>query len=134
MLFKDIGLVGLIVRGREKTILKMTALAMLLNLGLNFVVIPRYGMTGAACTTLLTEVLRAGMAGWCLRRDNLPVVGLKRTWRPLVSGGAMAAVLLLIGPSSVFTAIPIGAVAYALALFALGGIELRRGHWPALRV
>lgn len=134
MLYKDVAMVALVVAGREKAVLRMTAFAVVFNLLANLIVIPRYGMVGAAATTLATEVLRAALAAACVRADGLPLLPARRAWKCLVAAALMAAVLVLAPTPHVLAAIPIGALVYVLALALLGAIELRRGALPALRI
>lgn len=46
----------LTVEGMEKKIASRTVLALVLNVGLNFLLIPQYGIEGAAIATLITIV------------------------------------------------------------------------------
>jgi O-antigen/teichoic acid export membrane protein len=53
------GIIGtvLTVEGRSGTLVRQVALALAANVGLALALAPRYGATGAACATVLTEVL-----------------------------------------------------------------------------
>jgi len=134
MLFKDVGMVALIVSGREKTVMRTTAVAVAVNLGLNVLVIPRYGMAGAACTTLATEVLRAMLVGGCVLAERYPQVDFKRLLKSSAAALAMGLVLFFFPPGSLWLGLALGAAVYAAALFASGGIVLRRDTWPSLNV
>jgi O-antigen/teichoic acid export membrane protein len=134
MLFKDVGTVALVVSGRERTVMKMTAIAMLTNVGLNALVIPRYSMVGAACTTLATEVLRSILAARYVRAEGWPRPSPARFVRPVLAAAGMGAVLWWVSPDSVWAGLALGVATYAACLLAAGGIELRRGAWPSLRV
>jgi O-antigen/teichoic acid export membrane protein len=133
MLFKDVGTVALIVSGREGTVMRMTAAAMVLNVLLNALVIPRYGMVGAACTTLATEVFRAALAVVCVRAQGWPAVPPSRLWRSAVAASAMVAALVVMAPLSLWLALALGAATYTAALALTGGIRFA-GGLPALRV
>lgn len=147
MLYKDVAMVALIVAGRENIVLRMTAIAVLFNLVGNLIVIPHYGMIGAACTTLATEVLRALLAAAYARESGFPLLPVRRMWKSALAVAAMAAALLAFGGAfpraslelehalaAVAAPLAVGVVSYALALGACGGIEWRRGRAPALRV
>jgi len=134
MLFKDVGMIGLIVAGRERAVMKMTAVAVVANVLLNLAVIPRYGMVGAACTTLATEILRAALAAWLVRGEGYGFVGFGRLHKSVLAGLAMGAALALVQPSSVLVGIPLGVAVFAAALTAVGGLRWRRGAVPALEV
>jgi O-antigen/teichoic acid export membrane protein len=114
--------------------MRMTAAAVCVNLVLNVVLIPRYGMHGAAWSTLITEAVRAGFARWCAATEHYPWTGLARRWKSLLAGSAMAAALWFTQLDSLPLAIALGALVYIAALLATGGIRLMRGAPPVLRV
>lgn len=132
-LSKEVDLVSLVVCGRERTVLRMTALAVGVNVVLNVALIPTFGMTGAAVATLITEAARAGIAGACARAEGFATTGLARLWRTLVASAGMAGVIWLAGVESIWVGVPLGAATYAALLAAVGGIGLRGGV-PVLRV
>jgi len=144
MLYKDVAMVALIVAGRENVVLRMTAIAVLFNLVANLLVVPHYGMVGAASTTLATEVLRALLAAAYARESGFALLPARRMWRSVLATAVMAGVLLVYDQAlprashstlaAVLAPLSVGVVGYALALAASGGIEWRRGHAPALRV
>ncbi|MCC7011633.1 MAG: flippase [Planctomycetes bacterium] len=134
MLHKDVAMVAMIVAGRERAVAAMTAIAVVFNLLANVLVIPRYGMIGAASTTLATEVLRCVLAAWFVRRDGFAWIDPRRLWKSAVAAAAMAAVLVPLLDHPVWLAIPSGAAVYALTLLAMRAVEWRRGAWPVLRV
>lgn len=146
MLYKDVAMVAMVVAGREKAVLRITIAAVLFNLVANLLVIPRYGMVGAAATTLATEALRMTLGAWYVRGLGLPLLPLGRLWRSALAALAMGAAVALVPlprvslPSSehelpaVLVTVAFGAVIYALALAATGGLRLRRGRLPTLEV
>lgn len=134
MVYKDVAMVAMIVSGRERAVLGMTAIAVVFNLAANLIVIPRFGMVGAACTTLATEILRAFLAAAYVRRDGFEFASPKRLAKSALAGLAMAAVLLAFDVRAVVFAVPLGAAVYAAVLGLSGALVLRRGQPPALRV
>lgn len=134
MLYKDVAMIAMIVHGRERAVLTMTAIAVVFNLAANLLVIPRYGMIGAASTTLATEVLRCVLAAAYVRRDGFALVSARRLWKSILAAATMAAALVPLLAQPVWITLPTGVVVYAFVLFATGALELRRGSWPALRV
>jgi O-antigen/teichoic acid export membrane protein len=100
--------------------------AALVNIALNFVLIPRYGMMGAAVSTLAAYVtLFVGM--WLRSRSVYPV---QYQWRRLLTLAAVAAGLTILGRElgSLPVAIAVS-LAYPLVLLPLGfyqPAELRR--------
>jgi O-antigen/teichoic acid export membrane protein len=130
---KEVDLIALVVAGRESTVMRMTAAAVAVNLALNLWLIPRYGMMGAAWSTLATEFARAAFARVCARGAGHPHAGLVAPLRALAAAAAMGAVLWHFRGLSLPLALALGAAVYAVALTVAGGIVLRRGAWPALR-
>ena len=133
-LLRDIPIAGLISMGREDRVLRLTAWATAFNLLLNVLLIPPLGIYGAAIASLLTEAFRmllafraGGVFGWPLPRAS-------RLWRSLLSGGAMAVGLSLLGPRPLPLMIGFGVVLYFVVLSAVGGVRFRRGGLPELSV
>jgi O-antigen/teichoic acid export membrane protein len=115
-----------------------TGVAVAVNVGLNLILIPRFGYLGASAVTVVTEAALS-VAGWFFvaRRERLP--WLRVTWRTLLAGALMGAALYPLARRSLFVSAPIGALVYAGALWllravdrdeigmVLGGLGLRRG-------
>jgi len=95
------------------------------NLALNLMLIPLFGYIGASWATVLTEVV-LGVAGWILTRRHIGQVPvLKLTWRPILAGLVMGAVLVpLRNFDGVQVTIPIvvGAAVYAGAALLLRAV------------
>jgi O-antigen/teichoic acid export membrane protein len=116
----------MLVRNRQQQLGWLTGLSMLVNVGLNLWLIPRYGIVGAGWSrtlaTLLyflgvyalvqTDLLRGEKAGW-----------LRLAWRPLLATGLMAAVVWWLRDAWLPLPILAGAAAYLGALLALGGVR-----------
>ena len=125
---------GLYAAGEERQVFRLTLLSAVLNLGLNAVLIPRFGAPGAAVATLSTEALRAALAVQAVRRLHLVPPGLGRFAKALAAAGVMGAVVVGLGGWSVWLLVPLGAVAYGATLWAVGGVRLRGGTGPARTV
>ena len=111
----------LIVGDHMKTDLGIVGAAATLNVASNLVVIPRYGLLGAASVTAASEALilllglvATGKLG--IRPTLSPVV------RPLMAAGVMGAVLLALGDRPLPLLLGTGAVAYVGVLSALRGV------------
>jgi O-antigen/teichoic acid export membrane protein len=115
--------------GDLKALNRMAAFGMLLNIGLNLVLIPRYQALGAAWASLITQGLTALVqVGLCVRRFRFPL-----PWGGLASVSAYVAGLLALawwsagwgaGPS--LGSIALGAVVLAFATRLLDLRLLRR--------
>ncbi len=98
------------------------ALAAVVNLATNLLVIPTYGAVGAAATTLGTEVLLMAWFGWHVR-PLVRGVGLPgNLLRTLLPAGAMAAGIWWLPPTHVTLQIALGVGIYAV----VGGLT---GAW-----
>lgn len=102
----------MIARGQDRQYMQATVVGALLNVVANFLLIPAFGMLGAAIATILAEVVVLALIVWQTRDLSL---------RPLVSGIAAAlpptalmAIVILPWRDSLF-AIPIGVATYAVA-------------------
>ena len=82
----------MIPRRKEKEYLYITIVSAALNIGLNFVVIPRYGMVGAALTTLLSEILVMVLAILRTRNEIQIKMSFRHIGSILVGSGAIAVV------------------------------------------
>jgi len=60
---------SLVALGRQKVHLKFCVLTLILNIGLNFIFIPRYSFIGAAAVTVLTESLIFVLTFFYLRKS-----------------------------------------------------------------
>ena len=95
------------------------------NVGLNLILIPLVGYLGASWATVLTEIT-LGVAGWILTARHIgriPVLQL--TWRPLLAGLVMGAVLFPLrnlDGAEILIPIVIGALVYAGAALLLRAV------------
>ncbi|MHB0915273.1 MAG: flippase [Thermoleophilia bacterium] len=110
---------------RQKAVAVVGLVNMLANILLNLLVIPRYGFTGAAATTLATELIGMLQMFYLLRRN----ISLWRTVKTalavaLASAALGAAVFLLRDRIHVAAVIAITGAGYAAAIIALRIIPL----------
>jgi O-antigen/teichoic acid export membrane protein len=133
-LIRDIPVMALQAAGREDKILRVTLAAALLNLALNAVLIPRWGIRGAAVATLATEIVRMGVALSFVAGEGFGIAWISRFWRSLVAAGVMVGVLLLTGEVPLVPRIALGGTAYLAVLTGVGGLRFRRRALPVLTV
>ncbi len=113
-----------------------TAVAVAVNIGLNLILIPAAGYLAASATTVITEAAFAIAASVFVARAY-PLPWFRLSWRILLAGLYMGAVLLPFTRHSVYYAVPVGTVAYLATIVALRAFtpeELRlfvRGLRPA---
>jgi O-antigen/teichoic acid export membrane protein len=131
---RDIPVAALMTREREALILRLTGVAAGANMVLNIVLIPTFGILGAAVATVATEGLRMVIATVAARRHGFRSPGPARFWRAIVAGGVVAAVVWWVRPVGWVPALGAGVVAYVIALTLVRGLSWRRGRLPTLSV
>lgn len=135
LLVRSVPVVGLMAHGREDDVLRLTAWAAAGNLALNVMLIPTWGVLGAAASTVVTEVIRLALAAWYARRLGFSLTGLRRFWRAGLACGVMGAALALTPAGvPVWVRVPAGAALYGGVLFTLGGLRVRGRALPELTV
>lgn len=93
-----------------------------LNIGLNLIIIPSYGIAGAAFVTALAEGLLLVMMLFAIYKMNIRL-DFRPIFKPLLSAGVMAASLMALGSGgNLALYLGVGFVVYILALFAFRGI------------
>src|SRR5262249_60286684 len=121
-----------------------TGVAVVVNVGLNLAFIPRYGYLAASAITVVTEAAFS-VAGWFFvaRTERLP--WLRVTWRTLLAGLVMGAVLYPLSRRAIYVSAPVGLLRYGTALWllravrreeldlVLRGFGLRRPAWERRR-
>ncbi len=124
----------LLANERPDLMLRTAAWAAGANVVLNVVLIPRWGMEGAAVATLVTEAARTVLALRYAALLGLPMTPLRRFVRIAVAASVMGACVYFVADRSVFISIPVGVAGYVGALLAVGIIRLRRGALPQIRL
>ena len=109
-------------QGREDILFRTVLIAATMNILLNLVAVPAFGMLGAAAVTVLTELLRLVLAQRYASTLGVRAPAMKRHWKSAVASLLMAASVTLGFRHSLFPAIAVGVAVYAVGLFAVGGI------------
>lgn len=107
-----------------------TGLATVVAVTLNLVAILMFGYLGASVATVLTEAALCAFGWWFvqLRRPELRLPVLRLSWKILVAGIVMGAVLYPIRRYSIFLTAPAGFAVYAVAVYALRVIDPEEWH------
>jgi O-antigen/teichoic acid export membrane protein len=109
----------LLSQNKTHSVLKITGGVALFNLLLNFMLIPKWGMEGAAGVATLTQFLLFGVYYFKVREICGSATLLPLLWRPALAAGTMA--LLLVGwdTLALIPAIFLGVGVYCAVLLAL---------------
>lgn len=132
--YRNVPQMALISAGHPHLVLRITMVSALLNLALNIILIPDYGMTGAAAATVATELVRTSLALFFAARFGFNFPRPDRLARTLAAGIAMAGILLMIRHWPLWAALGMGPAVYLGVLTATGGIRWRRRALPSLSV
>jgi O-antigen/teichoic acid export membrane protein len=124
---------ALVGRVRQDLVLRATIVGAVAAVVLDLLVIPRWGMMGAAVVSVAVEVLRFLVVAAFGAREGVPAPATRRVWRVLAAVLVMGLVVRSLLGSPVLVAVTAGAASYALALTLLGGVVFRRGRLPVLR-
>lgn len=110
---------------RQKAVAWVGLFNMILNVGLNLYIIPRYGFTGAAVTTLVTEIVGLIQMFWLLRR-NISLAATAVMALKVAAPVAVMAVLVWVlrDRINVFAVIAAAVIVYTPAIIAIGIIPL----------
>jgi O-antigen/teichoic acid export membrane protein len=123
----------LIADNRHDAVLRATAIAAALNVGLNFLMIPLLGMIGAAVTTVLAEAIRVLLTRAWAQRSGLAHIPLGRLARVALATAVMAVAILATPALPLPLALLGGILVYFATLSAAGGLGWEEGR-PTLRV
>ena len=134
LLARGVSKVALMARQREHQVLRSEMWATAINIGLNVFLIPRYGIMGAALSTVFTEAARWGILLALARREGFRETSVSRFWRSGVAGLMMAGLMIIFPPTNIWLGMLMGAVAYIAILTIVRGIRFRRGALPQLTV
>ncbi|MEA2420650.1 MAG: hypothetical protein QOE60_2856 [Thermoleophilaceae bacterium] len=122
---------ALIAKNRQTSALWLNVSALAFNLGLNFLLIPRYGIVAAAIVTVASEVLILAGSYVLMRRhfDFFPVPSTLPA--ALVAAAAMGGLLWLARDLPLPVLVPLGAAIYGGLLWTLSPAS--RGIFTGLR-
>jgi O-antigen/teichoic acid export membrane protein len=133
-LLRDLPVTSLMSEGLERPIVRLTAQAAAINIGLNAFMVPLWGMAGAAIATVITELFRWWLSARAARPVGLSGPPPTRYLRGIVAAAAMAGALLLLGDRPLFVTVPAGGLVWIAALIAVGGIRRGETGRPKLTV
>jgi len=92
---------------------------------LNLALIPLFGYLGASAVTVVTEAALCTFGWWFvqLRRPDLRLPVIQLSWRIVLAGLIMGAVLFPFRGSSILLTVPAGFAVYLVAVFVLRAVS-----------
>ncbi len=106
----------------ERRLLAIPAVALVINVALNLVMIPRWGGGGAAVATVLCELFMGAAYLRLVPRDLRPWRSLKVAFRAAGAAAGMVGVLVLLRGTALPLLVAAGAVTYVVLALALRAI------------
>jgi O-antigen/teichoic acid export membrane protein len=131
-LLRTVATSAIIAERREDYLLRIVGVSAAANVVLNIVVVPLWGMLGAAAVTVATELLRLVLAQHQATRLGFAVPALTLGRKSVIASIVMALVLFTPVGRNPWLAVPMGVAVYGAALVALGGLRFRRDGLPEL--
>ena len=123
---------GCLGLGRRKAIAWAALIAVVVNVPLNLIVIPRYGFEGAAVVTLVTGAVEAAILTGVFVTGNRAVRLRGAIFVPILAAAAMGLVLGLAGLEDL-VAVAVGSAVYVASVLVLAPLLARRETALALR-
>ena len=94
--FNEFAIYLLLSADRYREVLKVVILGAVVNISLNLMVIPKWGVLGAAAVAGFTELFLFYMFLYCMNRVSIGVPIFRLLWRPILAALAMGLVLMQI--------------------------------------
>lgn len=109
---------------KQTTLMIFTFIGAILNIILNFIMIPQFGYNGAAVATVSTELVVGLLMLYSIHRvQNLSVLLSDVIFKSLIAGAVMAVFLLIFQNYTLVLLILFAAIVYFIALYILNGFE-----------
>lgn len=106
----------LFTANRQRDFFWIKLATLVLNLGLNFVLIPRFGIVGAAWSTVATTAISFVFHERLVAKHLYPVRFLALAWKPIVAGALLAAGVRAMNGFSLGVVVAAGAAIFAVSM------------------
>lgn len=106
---------------KQKLLVYIYAIGLMINLVTNFIFIPRYSYYGAAGTTLLTELIVALMMLLMIYKSIKLTFSFKTVFKNIIAGLVMGLVLFLLSGWNLLVLIMLAVIVYFGVLFFING-------------
>lgn len=105
--------------GKQKVTMINTAFTAIVNVVMNLMLIPKYGIYGAAFSTIISEITFLILSYYQLRKMKVKLNLLSKAYKPLIAGIVMGLFVWYFISLSIFIIIPVAAIIYFIVLFLL---------------
>jgi O-antigen/teichoic acid export membrane protein len=127
-IFRFVPQASIVASGRRRDVLWVNIIGAVLNAVLNVLLIPPFGILGAATSTLTTDVVRTGVALHLSGRAGVRNDFVWNLWRSAGAAMAMGLVVWAIRSLPIWVTIPAGVVVYGGGLLAFGAVRWGGGR------
>ncbi len=93
----------------------------LLNVIINFILIPKFSYIGAASATIITQFTSFCLLYYFIAKEGYPLNLIKSSYKPIISVIIMGAVIIYLKKIQIIFLMPIATMVYFLSLFLLKG-------------
>jgi O-antigen/teichoic acid export membrane protein len=109
-----------VLQGEERRVARSVLISTAINVVANLILVPRFGLIGAAVMTVVTEMVLIAQYGWLLRAELRRLDWGRVLLRPLLAASLMGVVAIVARPLGLVEIIGLSAVSYLLLLWLLG--------------
>ncbi|HEV8481144.1 MAG TPA: oligosaccharide flippase family protein [Candidatus Eisenbacteria bacterium] len=113
---------ALIASGRQNRLLISTSTSLGVNIGLNLMWIPRFGILGAAAASVVSEVVVAYLNMRLVRKEIGHTHFTRELWRPALAAALAGATMFPLRSLKLVIAFPLLGIFYLVALFLLRAV------------
>lgn len=105
--------------GKQKITMINAGFTALVNIIMNIILIPKYGIMGAAFSTIISELTFLTLSTYQLEKINIHSKLLSKSFKPLIASIIMGIVIYYVSSWNIFIIIPFAAIIYfsVLVLF-----------------
>ncbi len=111
-----------VVAGREGRVARAIMVSTGVNIALNSVLVPRFGVLAAATMTVITEAVLVSQYLWLLRRELSHISWGRNFGRPVAAAALMGLLVIEVAWLPVLVSVALGVLAYTSLCVALGVI------------
>jgi O-antigen/teichoic acid export membrane protein len=113
----------LIAIDQQRFLTKAFLIGVVFNVGVNLILIPRYGYRAAAITTIFSEWALLIPFYYSVRKNLCRVPWVSVAWRPVLASATMGGVLWLLRETNALTLVAVAGVVYFVVLALVGGFS-----------
>jgi O-antigen/teichoic acid export membrane protein len=112
----------IVIDGSERRVAMAITVSSFVNISLNLLLVPRFGVMAAAFMTVITEAVLLSQYLWHLRHLLAKVNWTQVLLRPLFAATVMGFIVYFLDDLSLLIRIAIGAASYAVVLLLTGAV------------